>query len=141
MPALLQIWIVIVTIGLLAIALLALRMMNRFLDRTSVDISKLSHAVHESASQIDLGTQEARMLVASLRECVPPVMRVVERLEAVGQRTAALSSTVLEEVERPIFTAAAVARGVRSGANYFLRRLMYRFIHRSSPFLGGNDHE
>jgi hypothetical protein len=141
MPALLQICIVIVTIGLLAIALLVVRMMTRFFSRATEDISQLTLAVRESAAQIDHVSHEARALVASLRDCVPPVLRVVDRFEAVGQRTADLSSVLLEELELPVFAAAAVARGVGSGANHFLKRLMHRFTHRHSPINGGSDHE
>jgi hypothetical protein len=141
MPALVQICIVIVTIGLLAIAVLTVRMMTRFFNRAAGDLSQLTLAVRESAAQVDLVSRETRALVASLREVVPPVQRVVDRFAAVGQRTADLSSFLLEEVERPVFTAAAVARGVRSGAEHFLKRLMYRFNHRQCRTPGGHDHE
>ena len=140
MPALIQICIVIVTISLLVISLMTVRMMSRF-NRTTEELSQLSHAIRESTVKFDLVTHEARTLVVSLRDCVPPVQRVVERFEAIGQRTADLSSTLLEEFELPVFTAAAVVRGVRSGANHFLKRLMYRFTHGNSPNDGGYDHE
>jgi len=140
MPALVQICIVILTVGLLAIVWMAVRMMARF-NRTAEDVSQLSHAVRESAAQVDRVTHEAQALVASLRDCVPPVLRVVDRFEAVGQRTADLSSALLEEFELPVFTATAVARGVRSGANHFLRRLMQRFTHRNASINGGSDNE
>jgi hypothetical protein len=141
MPALIQICIVIVTIGLLAVALLTVRMMTRFFNEATEHISQLTLAVRESAAKFDLFTDEARGVVASLRDCVPPVQRVVDRLEAIGQRTADLSSTVLEELELPVFTAAAMARGMRSGANHFMKRLINRFSHRNSPVHGGNVHE
>ena len=141
MPALVQICIVIVTIGLLAIALLTVRMMTRFFSKAAEDISQLTLAVRESVAQIDLVTHDTRALVAALRDVVPPVQRVVDRFEAVGQRTADLSSALLDEFELPVYTAAAVARGVRSGANHLLKRLMFRFTHRHSPILGGYDHE
>jgi len=140
MPALLQICIVIVTIGLLAIAVMTVRMISRF-NKAARDVSQLTVAVRESAVKFDRVTHEARALVASLRDCVPPILRVVDRFEAVGQRTADLSSTVLEELELPVFTAAAVVRGVRSGANHFLKRLMLRFGHGHSRNNGGHDHE
>ena len=140
MPALIQICIVIATIGLLAIALMAFRLTIR-MTKAAEDLSQLTHAVRGSIVQFDLIAHEVRGLVASIRDCVPPVQRVVDRFEAVGQRTADLSSTLLEELELPVFTAAAVARGVRSGANHLLRRLMNRFTHRYSPTNGGYDHE
>jgi hypothetical protein len=141
MPVLVQICIVIVTIGLLAIAVLTVRMMTRFFNQAAADLSQLTLAVRESAAQVDLVSREIRALVASLREVVPPVQRVVDRFAAVGQRTADLSSFLLEEVEWPVFTTAAVARGVRSGAEHFLKRLMHRFNHRQSRTTGGYDHE
>ena len=140
MPVLIQICIVIVTIGLLAIALMTVRMMTRF-NKATEELSQLTHAVRESAVKFDLVTYEARALVASLRDCVPPVLRVVGRFDAVSRRAADLSSTILEELELPVFTAAAVARGVRSGTSHFLKRLMHRFTHRHSPIHGGYDHE
>jgi uncharacterized protein YoxC len=140
MPALIQICIVIVTIGVLAIVLMAVRMMTRFNEATQ-ELSRLTHKVRESAVKFDLVTHEAEALVASLRECVAPVLRVVARFEDVGQRTADLSTALLGGLELPVFTAAAVARGVRSGANHFLKRLMNRFTHRYSPIDGGYDHE
>ena len=140
MPALIQICIVIVTIGLLAIVAMTVRMMIH-ISKTAKEHSQLTLAIRESVGKIDRFTDEARTLVASLHDCVTPVRRVLERFEAVGQRTADLSSTVLDELEIPVFTAAAVARGVRSGASHFLRRMVNRLIHRNTPFHGGNDHE
>ena len=140
MPALIQICIVIVTIGLLAIALMTARMMAR-VNKATDELSQLTHAVRESVVKFDLVSHEARALLASLRDCVPPVLRVVGRFEAVSQRAADLSSTILETFELPVFTAAAVARGVRSGANHFLKRMVNRLIPRHSPIHGGYDHE
>ena len=141
MPALLQVCIVVVTVVLLASALLALRAITRFLDKAAEDISRLAHAVRDSAAQVDRVTDDAGALVASLRDCVPPLMRVVDRFEVLGQRTADLSSTLLDELERPVLTAAAVARGVRSGADHFLKRLTYRLTRHHTPIHGGQDHE
>lgn len=140
MSALIQICFVIMTIGLLAIALMTMRMMTRF-NKATEELSRLTHAVRESVVKFDLVTHEARALVASLRACVPPVLRVVDRFDAVSQRAADLSSTILEELERPVFTAAAVASGVRSGTSHFLKQVVHRFTHRHSPIHGGNEHE
>ena len=137
MPALIPICIVIVTIGLLVSALVVMIRLNR----AAEELSRMTRAVCDSAVKFDLVAQETLALVASLRDCVPPVQRVVDRFEAVGQRTADLSSALLEGLELPVFTAAAVTRGVRSGANHFLTRLMHRFTHRHSTIHGGYDHE
>jgi hypothetical protein len=141
MPVLVQICIVIVTIGLLAIGLLTVRMLSRFFKQATAEISQLTLAVRESVAQIDLVTHDAHEVVAGFRSCLPPVRRIVERFEGVGQRTADLSDALLDELELPVLTAAAVARGVRSGTGHLLRRLVGRFTHRHSPSLGGTDHE
>jgi hypothetical protein len=141
MPALLQICIVIVTIGLLTIALLTVRFMARFFNNAAQDISKLTLAVRESVDQIDLASRETRALVGSLRECVPPIRRVVDRLEIVGQRTADVSSVLLTEIERPVFTAAAVSIGVRSGFAYLLKHVVRRFTQSHTPTNGDHDYE
>jgi hypothetical protein len=141
MPLLVQGCMVVVTIGLLALAFLTARAVTRFFNRAEADFSQLTFAVRESAMQIDLAGRETRALVASLRDCVPPVQRVMDRFEEVGQRTADLSSVILEEFGGPVFTAAAAAHGVRSGTDHFLKRLMHRFDHHHSQFPGGNNHE
>jgi hypothetical protein len=141
MPVLVQICIVIVTIGLLAIGLLTVRMLSRFFKQATVEISQLTLAVRESVAQIDLVTHDAHEVVAAFRGCVPTVRRVVDRFEDVGQRTADLSDALLDELELPVLTATALARGVRSGTGHLLRRLMHRFTHRHAPSLGGTDHE
>ena len=140
MPALIQICIVIVTVGLLAIALMTARVMMRF-NKATEEFSQVVNVIRESAVKFDLVTHETQVLVASLRDCVPPVLRVVDRFEVVGQRTADLSLALLTEIELPVFTAAAMARGVRSGANHFLGRLMQRFTQRNAPINGGSKDE
>jgi len=141
MPLLLQVWVVIVTLGLLTVALRILQLMTRMSNRAAADIAALTLSIRESAAQIDLATRDARELVASVKDCVEPVQRLAHRFEAVGQRTADLSATLLDELEIPAFAAAAVARGVRTGANHFMQRLIHRFIPRHSPINGDQNHE
>jgi uncharacterized protein YoxC len=141
MSPLVQICIVIVTIALLACALLTMRLLTRFFQRAGDDVAQLSVSVRESLSRLDQTVTEARTMVASVQQCVPPLRRVVDRFEDIGQRTADLSETVLEELELPVLTVAAVARGVRSGAGHFVQRLFNRFSHRHNTNHGGYDHE
>jgi len=141
MPELLQIWIVIVTIALLVVAMLTARMIARQLNRVTEDLSRLTVAVSESVEKINLLTHETREMVASVRGCIAPVQRVVGRFAAIGERTAALSSALLEAVEPPVFIAAAVTQGVRTGANRLLSQLLHRFTHRRSSINGDHDHE
>ena len=62
MPALVQICIVIVTIGLLSIAVVS---MTRF-HKATRELSQLTHELRGSLVKFDLAAQEARALVASL---------------------------------------------------------------------------
>jgi hypothetical protein len=141
MPALLQVWIVIATIALLGIAVMTARMMARHISKAADDISRLTVAVSEAVEKINQVSNEAHELVASVRECVPPLQRVVGRFESIGQRTANISSALLQEVEGPVFTAAAVTRGVRTGAGHLLKQVIHRFTHRHSSINGDHDHE
>jgi hypothetical protein len=78
-------------------------------------------------NQADELTREARETVASVREVIVPIRRVLDRFGALGERTADLSAALLEEVEPLLRTAAAVARGVRAGTS-LLEQLSRRFI-------------
>jgi hypothetical protein len=140
MPALIQICFVIVTIGLLAIVTMAALSMRR-VRQSAEELSELTQVIRESALHFDLTAREMRELAASLRECVPPVLRVVNRFESVGKRAADVSTAVLETLEPPAFIAAAVARGVKSGANHLLNRLMHRFTQPNSHLNEGFDHD
>jgi hypothetical protein len=139
MPVLLQVCVVTVTISLLVIAVLMIRLMNR-MNRAAEDFSRLALAIRESAARIDRVSHEAHALAISLQDCVPPVQRVVDRFETLGRRTADVTAALLETFEPPVFTAAAVAIGVRSGANHLLQRLMDRLTHRNTSNNGGYDH-
>jgi len=140
MPALVQVCIVIATIALVAVAVTLVGALVR-LGRTAEDVSQLTRTARASLAQVDLVAHEARAVVSSLRECVPPVQRVLDRFEILGRRTADLSSVVLEEIEMPVHAAAAVARGVTSGANQLFRRLVERFSTRPTNSYGGNGYE
>jgi len=141
MPALLQVWIVIATVALLGIAMMTARMMARHISKAADDLSRLTVAVSESVERINQVSHEAQELVGSIRECVPPLRRVVNRFETIGTRTADISSALLEEVAHPVFAATAVSRGVRTGAGYLLKQVIHRFTHRRSSINGDHDHE
>jgi len=140
MPALVQVCIVIATIAVVAVAVTLVGTLVR-LGRTAEDVSQLTRTARTSMAQVDLVAREAQAVVSALRECVPPVQRVLDRFEILGRRTADLSSVVLEEIETPVHAAAAVARGVTSGANHLIRRLVERFSPRNTNSYGGNGYE
>ena len=135
MSLLLEICFVIVTIAVVAIAIATVRALQR-VGKTTEKVNELSEEVRGWIAQLKQVTSGAEELVASAKEVVPPVRRVVDRFEAIGVRTAQLSDAILEEVERPVMTAVAVARGVRTGTAYFFERITHRF-HRGRAATNG----
>lgn len=139
MPTVLQICFVIVTIAVVAIAIATIRVMQQF-RRTSDEFSSLTREARQWIDQLKAVTDDAGEIVTSFREVAPRLRRVMDRFEAIGERTAVLSDAVLREVEMPVRTAVAVARGVRFGAQQFVERLTKRFAGRSSSN-GGRNYE
>jgi uncharacterized protein YoxC len=124
----------------LAIAIAIVRAVSR-LGKTTEQIDALALEVREWVRQVKHVTSGAEDLVTSVREIVPPIRRVVGRFEAIGDRTAQLSDALLEEVERPVRTAVAVARGVRTGTAHFLERITNRFHRGRAATNGGYGDE
>jgi len=139
MSALLQICFVIVTIAVVAIAVAILRLMQHF-EKTSDEVSVLAREGREVLQQMRSVTQEAGEIVGTFRDVAPRIRGVVSRIESVGDRVATLSDAVVNEVEVPIRTAVAVARGVRYGALALVERLAHRFTGRTSTN-GGSNYE
>jgi uncharacterized protein YoxC len=126
MAVVLLICAVIVTIAIVAIAVATIRSSNRLV-RAIDEIKVLSADVQQWVVQARLVTENAQGILTSVQETVQPLRRVAERLEDVGDRAASLSEAVLTELERPVFNAMAVTRGIRSGAAFFFNRLNFRF--------------
>jgi uncharacterized protein YoxC len=139
MSALLQICFVIVTIAMVSIAIATIRVMQHFRKATD-EFSVLAREAREAVQQMRVVAQEAGEIVASFREVAPRVRGVVSRIESIGERVTSLSDAVIHEVELPIRTAVAVARGVRFGAMEFVERLTHRFTGRTSTN-GGQSYE
>jgi uncharacterized protein YoxC len=139
MSTLLQICFVIVTIAVAMIGFATIRVMQHF-RRASDEFSSLSREARQWIDQLRIVTHDAGEVVSSFREVAPRVRRVVDRFEAIGERTAEMSDALLHEVETPVFTAVAVARGLRFGAQQLVERLTKRFTGRSSTN-GGMNYE
>ena len=139
MSVLLQICFVIVTIAVVAIAVATIKMMQHF-RKASDDFSKLAEDGRQLIDQLKNVAQEAGEIVGGFRDVAPRVRRVLERFESIGERTADLSDAVIHEVEEPIRTVVAVARGVRFGALQLIERLSHRFAGSSSSN-GGRNYE
>jgi uncharacterized protein YoxC len=111
------------------------------IEKATNQISQLTKEIQQGVGQVNEFTREVRETLASARGVIAPIRRVVDRFETLGQRTADLSATVLEEVEPPLRTAVTVARGMRSVTAYLLERLSHRFTRGRSATNGGYDSE
>jgi uncharacterized protein YoxC len=139
MSVLLQICFVIVTIAVAAIAVATIKVMQHF-RKASDEFSTLAVEGRQLIDQLKVVAQEAGEIVGTFRDVAPRMRRVVERFESIGERTASLTDAVVHEVEAPVRTAVAVARGVRFGTQQLIQKLSQRFAGRSSTN-GGLNYE
>jgi uncharacterized protein YoxC len=137
MPPLMQICVVVLTLSFVAtVAMIILAVI-----RLGETAARLTAAAELSMAQAERVAHETQKLLALVRELVSPAQRVVKRFERLGERTADLSTAVLDEIEEPILTAVAIARGVRSGTSRLLDLLTRRFTPTFSSNNGDQDHE
>jgi uncharacterized protein YoxC len=140
LPLFVEIFVVVASLAIVVIAVAMIRTMS-CVERATDQFSKLSVEIQQWIDEANGFTREARATMASVGEAIAPIRRLVDRFEALGTRTADLSSAVLGEVEPPVRTAVAVARGMRWSTAYFLERISHRFTHGRSATNGGSDNE
>jgi uncharacterized protein YoxC len=136
-PTTLSISVVIVTLAivvLVAAAILAIIRLGQAVAQTAT-------AVQRSLAQLERTLHETNELLATVRVMTPAVQSVVGRFQRLGERAADISTAVLDEVEQPVFTAAAVARGVRTGTAHLIERLTRRIERRTPSHNGDLNHE
>ncbi len=123
----------------MAIAIATIKMMQHF-RKTSDELSKVAEEGRALIDQLRNVAQDAGEIVGTFREIAPRVRRMVDRVEAIGNRAVTLSDAVIQEVEIPVRTAVALVRGVRYGAQQFVERITQRFTGRTSTN-GGRNYE
>ena len=138
MPLILQICCVIVTIALVALAIVTIRTLNRFARAADV-FNESAPMLKDALAQIDLVVREAREVLNAAEQILTPVRRTLGRLESIGDRAADISGALLMEIEGPMQTAVAVSRGIRKGTTFLFSRLARRFDHRQAGHNGGQD--
>jgi uncharacterized protein YoxC len=138
MAILLGVCAVIVTVTFVALAVAAIRALNRF-GEVAVQLEQTTKRLDESIVGVKDVTHEAHELLTSAGDVVPQVRGVVQRFAQVGDRAADLSHTFLDEVEAPVRTAARLFRGVRFTAGSLLERLARK--EHAGVHNGGYDHE
>lgn len=137
MPVLVQICIVVVTLAFVALVVTTVRALMRL----GQSAAELTSAAQLSMTQVERIVQETQELLASVREILPPAQRVVHRFERLAERAADLSTAVLDEVETPLFSAVAVARGVKIGTARLFELLANRVALHRTTHNGEHDHE
>jgi uncharacterized protein YoxC len=136
-PSLVQICIVVVTLAFVAVVATTILALVRLGEAAA----RLTSAAQVSMGQVERIVLETHALLASVREIVPPAQRVIGRFQALGDRAADLSTAVFDEIESPILTAVAVARGVTTGSSRLLELLQRRLGRSPSPNNGDQNHE
>jgi hypothetical protein len=116
--------------AVVGIAIAVIRAQSRF-DQTAREISETAARMRQSIERLDTVTLEARQMLDSLSGSV-------SRITSIADRTTRISNAVLEEIEAPLRTAVAVARGVRTGTSRFVERIGQRFHRRIAEHNGGN---
>src|SRR5207245_2209690 len=107
--------------------------------KASFEFARLSEEGRALIDRLDVVARDAGEIVGTFRELAPRVRRVVEHIEAIGERTVTLSDAVIQEVEAPLRTAIAVARGVRFGTRQLVEHWMERFTRHAGANGGRLD--
>jgi uncharacterized protein YoxC len=121
MPLIAQICMVIVTIALVAMAVMTIRLMFRtkaLLESAKISLAELP-ALIEEIKGISARTDE---LLLAFTRITGSVHVAASHLEHIATRTGTLASSLLDEVERPVSRAVRVMRALRCGASYLVDR-------------------
>jgi uncharacterized protein YoxC len=140
MEWLLLICAVIVTIAVAVTAFSVVRLTKR-LTLVSEEMQLWLVQVRQVTGETREVVSSTREVVSSLRDAVQPVQRVAGHFAELGERTARMSASLLEEVEAPVRTVVAITRGLRAGTSQFLGRLNSRFRHGRPATDGGIRYE
>jgi hypothetical protein len=135
-----EISIVVVSLAVVAIAVATVKAMLG-IARATDQVSRLTVDAQQWIGEARECTRETRDAVAALGGAIGPIRDVATRFGRLGERTAGLSAAILDEVEAPIRTAVAVARGVRSVATHLMDRWSERFANGRDATNGGLDNE
>ncbi len=137
MPALVQICIVIATLALIVMAVMVMIVLLRL----GNELARLTQSIQIAIIQIEHLTQETRDTLSAVRDLVTPAKGVWQRIQRLGDRAVDLSTAVLDEIEVPVVTGIALARGVKAGTAQLLETLIRRIARRSSSQNGDQSHE
>ena len=121
MPIIVHVCVVIATIAIVVVTIMVVRLMRR--------LEALSVAVTESLARVDTFLDQSQKasiriegMLGSLEHMTGSVRGAVDSLQVVVQRAAGLTSSILDEVERPVQNLVGVIRAVQAGAAFLVQR-------------------
>lgn len=127
MTPIIEICVVVLTVGLLVamvVGMISLKRLGRVLENTDRSLVQLEGLLGEARRTLD----EGRVLFGSIQATVERVDSIAADASHLSHRVAAISETLLTEVEAPVQRVAAISRGMRAAVNV----LRERWIHRTS---------
>jgi len=136
MSTIIQVCIVIVTIAVVVLAYFAARMMFRIEATTKKLEAGYAH-LEEILEDSRQTSRKVRDLMGVLEQIAHSVRSGVERIEGVVDRATSVSSTVLDEIERPVRDVVGVIRGFRAG----VRALTDRWTNGREPMSHAREGE
>ena len=128
-PILVQVSIAIGALALLLIAITVIRILGK-LRETAERVQRTMALVDEAIPVVKHTVSETQILVSSLTDTTQRVNRLTAQFEQIGSRVARVSSLVVDEVVEPVGKAAALIRGVKTGASYLIHNMGNR-LHRT----------
>ena len=121
MPIIVQVCVVIATIAIVVVTIMVVRLMRR--------LEVLSAATTQSLAKVDTFLEQSQKasiriegMLGSLEHMTGSVRGAVDSLQVVVQRAAGLTSSILDEVERPVQNLVGVIRAVQAGAAFLVQK-------------------
>lgn len=137
MPLLVQVCTVVATLALVGIAVVAIYLMLQ----TRALLVTANRSLAELPSLIAETKRTAAMaedLLVAFTQISRSAQIGVSQFEVLAKRTGALTTSLLDEVERPVSHMVAVIRGIQAGASHLIQRWRSRAGAHSRPNEGEN---
>lgn len=141
MPMLVQICIAVATVALVGVSIALIRAVGQ-LSKTAEQLERTMSRLEQTIPEAERAILEAREVLDTVGNTAKRVERVVGEFADTGSRIARTTSMVVDEVVSPVTRAAAVVKGVRTGAMTLVDSVLRRrSLGPSTYSTGGNHHE
>lgn len=125
MTPIIEICVVVLTVGIvitMVATIVTMKRLGHVLQTSERSLAQLEGLLGEAGHTL----AEGRVLFTSLHATIERVDSIAADASHLSHRVAALSETVLTEVEAPARSVAAFSRGVRAAAHVLMERWMHR---------------